>query len=275
MLEGDSILPPLRPEPAGSSDSDGSDADDSSYARGRRCQGGLGGSRESGVGGPSLACAHSKGAGWTCRPHGRLGDESLCWSGQVTDLQTPGVRMQTSAAGRRPEAGPGGGGSCRCWSCRGSGRKGGWAGRESTEGQLPPRLPLGAWCLAVRGGGLQIATGGEALGRGGRLAVSSPPSCGVGEDADGRRPRGAGPCGGAPQSPTSLGMERSGPGNCSWPEPWALPEQPAKPPPCPRSGGTRRRRLRDLQLRLRGLGGAHPGRGLQAPRQDGLRVRQG
>lgn len=34
MVEGDSILPPLRTEPAGSSDSDGSDADDPSYARG-------------------------------------------------------------------------------------------------------------------------------------------------------------------------------------------------------------------------------------------------
>lgn len=33
VLEGDGILPPLRPEPVGSSDSDGSDADDSSYAR--------------------------------------------------------------------------------------------------------------------------------------------------------------------------------------------------------------------------------------------------
>lgn len=34
VVEGDSILPPLRTEPAGSSDSDGSDADDPSYARG-------------------------------------------------------------------------------------------------------------------------------------------------------------------------------------------------------------------------------------------------
>uniref|UniRef100_A0A8C6MJH6 Zinc finger CCCH-type with G patch domain-containing protein n=1 Tax=Moschus moschiferus TaxID=68415 RepID=A0A8C6MJH6_MOSMO len=33
VVEGDSILPPLRTEPAGSSDSDGSDADDPSYAR--------------------------------------------------------------------------------------------------------------------------------------------------------------------------------------------------------------------------------------------------
>ncbi|KAB0381815.1 hypothetical protein FD755_003732 [Muntiacus reevesi] len=36
VVEGDSILPPLRTEPAGSSDSDGSDADDSSYARDSR-----------------------------------------------------------------------------------------------------------------------------------------------------------------------------------------------------------------------------------------------
>lgn len=34
VLEGDSILPPLRPEPAESSDSDSGDPDDSSYARG-------------------------------------------------------------------------------------------------------------------------------------------------------------------------------------------------------------------------------------------------
>ncbi|XP_059979304.1 zinc finger CCCH-type with G patch domain-containing protein isoform X3 [Lagenorhynchus albirostris] len=33
VVEGDSILPPLRTEPAGSSDSDGSDVDDPSYAR--------------------------------------------------------------------------------------------------------------------------------------------------------------------------------------------------------------------------------------------------
>ncbi|KAM5304768.1 zinc finger CCCH-type with G patch domain-containing protein isoform 1-T2 [Glossophaga mutica] len=33
VLEGDSILPPLRPEPTGPSDSDSSDADDASYAR--------------------------------------------------------------------------------------------------------------------------------------------------------------------------------------------------------------------------------------------------
>lgn len=34
VLEGDSILPPLRTEPAGSSDSDSSDVDDPSYAKG-------------------------------------------------------------------------------------------------------------------------------------------------------------------------------------------------------------------------------------------------
>lgn len=34
VVEGDSILPPLRTEPAGSSDSDSSDPDDPSYARG-------------------------------------------------------------------------------------------------------------------------------------------------------------------------------------------------------------------------------------------------
>lgn len=34
VLEGDSILPPMRPEPAVSSDSDSGDMDDSSYARG-------------------------------------------------------------------------------------------------------------------------------------------------------------------------------------------------------------------------------------------------
>lgn len=34
VVEGDGILPPLRTEPAGSSDSDSSDADDPSYAKG-------------------------------------------------------------------------------------------------------------------------------------------------------------------------------------------------------------------------------------------------
>lgn len=34
VVEGDSILPPLRTDPSGSSDSDGGDADDPSYARG-------------------------------------------------------------------------------------------------------------------------------------------------------------------------------------------------------------------------------------------------
>lgn len=33
-MEGDGILPPLRTDPAGSSDSDSGDADDPSYARG-------------------------------------------------------------------------------------------------------------------------------------------------------------------------------------------------------------------------------------------------
>uniref|UniRef100_A0A7N5KQL9 Zinc finger CCCH-type with G patch domain-containing protein n=1 Tax=Ailuropoda melanoleuca TaxID=9646 RepID=A0A7N5KQL9_AILME len=41
VVEGDSILPPLRTDPSGSSDSDGGDADDPSYARGlgRRAEG--------------------------------------------------------------------------------------------------------------------------------------------------------------------------------------------------------------------------------------------
>lgn len=34
VVEGDSILPPLRTDPTGSSDSDSGDADDPSYARG-------------------------------------------------------------------------------------------------------------------------------------------------------------------------------------------------------------------------------------------------
>lgn len=39
VVEGDGILPPLRTEPTGSSDSEGSDADDPSYARGVVAQG--------------------------------------------------------------------------------------------------------------------------------------------------------------------------------------------------------------------------------------------
>lgn len=35
VVEGDSVLPPLRTEPTSSSDSEGSDMDDASYARGR------------------------------------------------------------------------------------------------------------------------------------------------------------------------------------------------------------------------------------------------
>lgn len=41
VLEGDSILPPLRPESAVSSDSDSGDVDDSSYARGMGGKGSL------------------------------------------------------------------------------------------------------------------------------------------------------------------------------------------------------------------------------------------
>ncbi|XP_054433502.1 zinc finger CCCH-type with G patch domain-containing protein [Pteronotus mesoamericanus] len=63
VLEGDSILPPLRPEPEGPSDSDSSDAGDPSYARGRPGPGAAGRAWPLGCRWPSRGAA-----GPSCHP---------------------------------------------------------------------------------------------------------------------------------------------------------------------------------------------------------------
>lgn len=76
VVEGDSILPPLRTEPTGSSDSDNSDADDPSYARGVAA---ARGPRAGRWGGTALAGGKPRRQAWGAgpKPHRRRSPEGM------------------------------------------------------------------------------------------------------------------------------------------------------------------------------------------------------
>ena len=102
VVEGDSILPPLRTEPAGSSDSDGSDVDDPSYARGMAAATPRG-SWLAGSHTVVSARTHS-GRGAGARPPQRAGERRGCVMGlgqvqRPTDAETQNDDSPTRATG--------------------------------------------------------------------------------------------------------------------------------------------------------------------------------
>lgn len=142
VVEGDSILPPLRTEPAGSSDSDSSDLDDPSYAKGMAVAQAPGASNVRAR--DSLGSGHCRRLPLqgSCPAEPTTHSEGPCRRWGARSGAAPGIcTCQSVHVGGRPEAGPQGRGL--------DPRAGLETGRSPSQKAAP--CSLGAW--RVEGGG--------------------------------------------------------------------------------------------------------------------------